>query len=84
MFAFSPGLMSDEEVQWSLVAVNPFQGNVSKVCDIGPPGWFLHLSNCVYLNIRRDRAKSVDPDQTAPLGAVCSMSTLFVNYLIEF
>ena len=26
-------------------------------------------------------AKSVDPDQTAPIGAVCSGSTLFVSIL---
>ena len=26
-------------------------------------------------------AKSVDPDQTAPLGAVCSGSTLFASIL---
>ena len=26
-------------------------------------------------------AKSVDPDQTAPIGAVCSGSTLFANIL---
>ena len=26
-------------------------------------------------------AKSVDPDQTAPIGAVCSGSTLFVSLL---
>ena len=26
-------------------------------------------------------AKSVDPDQTAPIGAVCSWSTLFVSIL---
>ena len=26
-------------------------------------------------------ANSVDPDQTAPIGAVCSMSTLFASIL---
>ena len=26
-------------------------------------------------------AKSVDPDQTAPIGAVCSWSTLFASIL---
>ena len=26
-------------------------------------------------------AKSVDPDQTAPIGAVCSLSMLFVSIL---
>ena len=26
-------------------------------------------------------AKSVDPEQTAPIGAVCSWSTLFVSIL---
>ena len=26
-------------------------------------------------------AESVDPDQTAPIGAVCSVSTLFVSIL---
>ena len=26
-------------------------------------------------------AKRVDPDQTAPIGAVCSVSTLFVSIL---
>ena len=38
LYAFSPGLMSDEVVQWSVVSINPYQGNVTKVCDIGPPG----------------------------------------------
>ena len=27
-------------------------------------------------------ANSVDPDQTAPIGAVCSVSTLFASMLI--
>ena len=27
-------------------------------------------------------ANSVDPDQTAPIGAVCSRSTLFASILI--
>ena len=38
LYAFSPGLMSDEQVQWSLVTVSPLLGTVTKVCDIGPPG----------------------------------------------
>ena len=28
-------------------------------------------------------ANSVDPDQTAPIGAVCSRSTLFASILIS-
>ena len=28
-------------------------------------------------------ANSVDPDQTAPIGAVCSVSTLFASILIS-
>ena len=30
---------------------------------------------------KKPMAKSVDPDQTAPLGAVCSSSTLFASIL---
>ena len=29
-------------------------------------------------------ANSVDPDQTAPIGAVCSGSTLFASVLLKF
>ena len=29
-------------------------------------------------------ANSVDPDQTAPIGAVCSGSTLFASILLKF
>ena len=31
--------------------------------------------------IEASKAKSVDPDQTAPIGAVCSGSTLFASIL---
>ena len=32
---------------------------------------------------KKPLANSVDPDQTAPIGAVCSGSTLFALYLIR-
>ena len=38
---------------------------------------FSRLRKC----LRRLYGKSVDPDQTAPIGAVCSGSTLFVSIL---
>ena len=38
---------------------------------------FSHLLKC----LRTSMANSVDPDQTAPIGAVCSGSTLFASLL---
>ena len=36
-----------------------------------------------YINNYGKQAYSVDPDQTAPRGAVCPGSTLFTNYGIQ-
>ena len=38
---------------------------------------FSHLLKCLEASV----ANSVDPDQTAPIGAVCSGSTLFASIL---
>ena len=38
---------------------------------------FARLLKC----LRSSMAKKVDPDQTAPIGAVCSRSTLFASIL---
>lgn len=38
MYAFSPGLWSDNGHAWSLVAVDTMKGAVKKQCDIAPPG----------------------------------------------
>ena len=41
---------------------------------------FSHLLKCLYKICLR-MANSVNPDQTAPIGAVCSGSTLFASIL---
>lgn len=38
MYAFSPGLWSNNGHAWTLVAVDTINGTVKKQCDIAPPG----------------------------------------------
>ncbi|XP_053397775.1 uncharacterized protein LOC123553031 isoform X2 [Mercenaria mercenaria] len=40
LYAFSPGLWFDDPHAWYLVAINPMSGEVTKKCDIAPPGIF--------------------------------------------
>ena len=40
----------------------------------------LHLKS-VMLTVKASSTNSVDPDQTAPVGAILSWSTLFVSIL---
>lgn len=40
LYAFSPGLWFDDPHAWYLVSVNPMTGEVTKKCDIAPPGIF--------------------------------------------
>ena len=71
-----------ESIQFSTLFVNKWNISITGILTLNAPiatkvVCFSHLLKCLEASM----ANSVDPDQTAPIGAFCSGSTLFASKL---